>query len=67
MDSPQATLVAHGVAGRLPHLCPNCAAYVVAATWSEHVSERCIRNIWLCEACGYFSVKATLITDPQRR
>jgi ribosomal protein L37AE/L43A len=69
MDSPQATLVSRG--GRLPHLCPNCAAYVVAATWSEHVSERCIRNVWFCEACGYefetsayFSVKPTVTTDP---
>ena len=47
------------------HVCPNCSAYVVAAIWSERVSERCVRNVWSCEACGcefetsaYFSVEA---------
>ena len=35
------------------HLCPNCAAYIIPATWSERVSERCVRNVWSCEACGF--------------
>ena len=35
------------------HLCPNCAAYIIAATWSERVSERCVRNVWSCESCGF--------------
>jgi len=54
------------VTGRPLHLCPNCAAYIVAATWSERVSERCVRNVWSCESCGfefetsaYFSVERT--------
>jgi ribosomal protein L37AE/L43A len=48
------------------HLCPNCSAYVVAATWAERVSERRVRNIWCCEVCrcefetsAYFSDKPT--------
>ena len=24
-----------------------------APEWSEHRSERCVRNVWFCEACGY--------------
>jgi ribosomal protein L37AE/L43A len=41
-------------AGATPlHLCPNCAAYIIAATWSERVSERCVRNVWSCESCGF--------------
>jgi ribosomal protein L37AE/L43A len=39
--------------GKPLHLCPNCAAYIVAATWSERVSERCVRNVWSCESCGF--------------
>lgn len=34
------------------HLCPNCSAYVIAATSSERVSDRRVRNMWSCEACG---------------
>jgi len=48
------------------HLCPNCASYVIAAIWSERVSDRCVRNLWSCEACGcefetsaYIPVKPT--------
>ena len=48
------------------HLCASCGAYIVAATWSEHVSERCIRNVWSCDTCGcefetsaYFPAKLT--------
>jgi hypothetical protein len=33
------------------HLCPNCGAYVLAATWAEWASERCIRNVWSCDGC----------------
>jgi ribosomal protein L37AE/L43A len=36
-----------------PNLCPNCGADVIAATWSERLSVRCIRNVWSCDACGY--------------
>jgi hypothetical protein len=32
--------------------CPHCGADVIAPQWSEHLSDRCVRNIWSCEACG---------------
>ena len=52
MDSLQVFGV-NGASGKPLHLCPNCSAYIIAATWSERVSERCIRNVWSCEACGF--------------
>ena len=33
--------------------CAQCGAHIVAAEWSEHLSDHCIRNVWSCEACGY--------------
>ena len=33
--------------------CAQCGADIIAAQWSEHVSEHCIRNVWSCDACGY--------------
>ena len=42
-----------GARGKPLHLCPNCSAYIIAATFSERVSERCVRNVWSCEVCGY--------------
>jgi ribosomal protein L37AE/L43A len=33
--------------------CPQCSASLLAPSWSEHFSERCVRHIWSCEACGY--------------
>ena len=33
--------------------CAQCGADIIAAEWSEHLSERCIRNAWSCDACGY--------------
>lgn len=44
--------VANATGGPM-HVCPNCSSYVIAAIWSERVNERCIRNVWSCDACGY--------------
>ena len=33
--------------------CAQCGAKLIAPTWSEHLSDHCVRNVWLCEACGY--------------
>jgi ribosomal protein L37AE/L43A len=33
--------------------CAQCGGAIVAPEWSEHRSERCVRNVWSCEACGY--------------
>jgi hypothetical protein len=32
--------------------CAFCGADLIAPEWSEHVSDHCVRNVWLCEACG---------------
>ena len=33
--------------------CAQCGADIIAVEWSEHLSERCVRNAWSCDACGY--------------
>ncbi len=38
---------------RNPNPCAQCGAPLIAATWSEHLSKRCIRYVWECDACGY--------------
>jgi ribosomal protein L37AE/L43A len=32
--------------------CAQCGGAIVAPEWSEWL-ERCVRNVWSCEACGY--------------
>ena len=36
-----------------PNPCAQCGEPLAAATWSEHLSDRCIRYLWHCHACGY--------------
>jgi ribosomal protein L37AE/L43A len=53
-------------ASRYPsHLCPNCGAYVIAAIWSEQVSERCVRNVWSCDECQYEFETSAYLTSKQ--
>jgi ribosomal protein L37AE/L43A len=52
MNNMQRVFEAEAVTSKLIHLCPNCSSYAVAATWSERVSERCVRGVWSCEVCG---------------
>jgi hypothetical protein len=33
--------------------CAQCGDDLIAPEWSEHVSERYIRHLWSCEACGH--------------
>jgi ribosomal protein L37AE/L43A len=33
--------------------CAQCGAALFAAEWAEHLSERHVRNLWSCDACGY--------------
>lgn len=37
--------------GNPPQLCTNCGIAMIAAKWAAHVSERCVLNVWSCEAC----------------
>jgi len=39
---------------KLPfNLCAQCGAALFAPIWAEHLSDRHVRNLWSCEACGY--------------
>jgi C4-type Zn-finger protein len=33
--------------------CAQCSADIIAAEWSEYLTDHCIRNVWSCDACGY--------------
>ena len=33
--------------------CAHCGTDLIAAEWSEHLSDYCVRNVWSCDACGY--------------
>jgi ribosomal protein L37AE/L43A len=33
--------------------CAQCDSSLVVPEWSERVSERCVRYLWSCDACGY--------------
>ena len=33
--------------------CAQCGSSLVIPEWSERVSERCVRYLWACDACGY--------------
>ena len=46
--SPHSRLFAHD-----KNNCPQCQAWLLAPTWSEHLNERCVRHTWSCDACGY--------------
>jgi predicted RNA-binding Zn-ribbon protein involved in translation (DUF1610 family) len=46
--------------GNLLRLCINCGDAMIAATASKYVSERCVRNSWSCDVCGFaFETAAT--------
>jgi hypothetical protein len=51
-------------AGSKPlRLCTICGDAMIAATSSQYVNERCVRNSWSCDACGFeFETAATVIT-----
>jgi ribosomal protein L37AE/L43A len=51
MNNMSRVFEAEAVTSKLIHLCPNCSSYAIAATWSERVSERCVRSVWSCEVC----------------
>jgi rubredoxin len=45
--------------------CPQCRAWLLAPNWSEHLSERCVRHMWSCEACGYEFETAVFFSAPE--
>ena len=53
-------------ASRKPlRLCTICGDAMIAATSSQYVSERCVRNSWSCDVCG-FEVETTAIFTLRR-
>jgi C4-type Zn-finger protein len=34
-------------------VCVRCGADMITPQWSAHLPDRCVRNVWSCEACGY--------------
>jgi hypothetical protein len=53
MESLQRIFGINGAGGKPLHLCAQCGAAIIASSWSEHVNDRCVRNVWSCDACGY--------------
>jgi ribosomal protein L37AE/L43A len=53
MESLQRIFGINGTSGKPLHLCAQCGAAIIASSWSEHVNDRCVRNVWSCDACGY--------------
>ena len=52
MDSLQRVFGVNGASGKPLHLCPNCGADVMAASWTERVIGQRVSNIWSCGTCG---------------
>ncbi|MDB5599352.1 MAG: hypothetical protein JWN71_1396 [Xanthobacteraceae bacterium] len=46
--------------------CPQCNEKLFAPAWSEHVSERCVRHYWVCDACGYDFESSVYLAVPVR-
>lgn len=44
--------------------CAQCGDSLVGPEWSEHVSERCVRHFWSCDACGY-QFETTVFLSPR--
>jgi predicted RNA-binding Zn-ribbon protein involved in translation (DUF1610 family) len=53
------------VVGKLLRLCTNCGDVMIAAKSSKYVSERCVRNSWSCDVCG-FEVETTATFTSRR-
>ncbi len=45
--------------------CSQCGAAIIAAEWSEHLSDHCVRNIWSCDDCGY-QFEDTIYLPPRK-
>ena len=59
-DTARSRLITHD-----KNTCPQCRAWLLAPEWSEHLTERCVRHSWSCDACGYGF--ETTVVFPQLR
>ena len=49
--------------GRPLRLCANCSDAMIAATSLKYVSERCVRNSWSCDVCGFECETAVTLNE----
>jgi C4-type Zn-finger protein len=47
--------------------CAQCGRHLIAPDWSEHLSDRCVRNLWCCEACGCQSEETVYLSEREPR
>ena len=66
MESLQRIFGLNGTSGRPFHLCAQCGAAIIASSWSEHVSERCVRDVWTCDLCEYEFETSTVFRTPEQ-
>jgi hypothetical protein len=38
---------------RLSNACAQCGEVMFLPEWSEYMSERQVRHLWICDCCGY--------------
>jgi hypothetical protein len=50
---PRTDFPAAAIFPRMMQHCAQCGAPLVAPDWTEQMSERRVRHLWSCEACGY--------------
>jgi predicted RNA-binding Zn-ribbon protein involved in translation (DUF1610 family) len=74
MEEFQKVKVNNRVTGKPLRLCTNCGDAMIAAKSSKYVSERCVRNSWSCDVCGFevettatFTFKRTPDSSSERR
>jgi len=49
------------------NLCAQCGAALIAPEWVERLGDRCVRNLWICEACDYqFETSVYFTVSPFR-
>jgi len=48
------------------NMCPQCSGWLLAPNWSEHMSERCVRHTWSCEACAYEFETTVFFPAPEK-
>jgi len=59
------TIAPASLATHSKNRCPQCSTWLLAPDWSEHLSERCVRHTWSCEACGYEFETSVFFSAPE--
>lgn len=49
---------------RLSNACAQCGESLFMPEWSEYVSERRVRHLWACDACGYRFETTVVFPEP---